>query len=180
MHVIIVYASVEGQTRKIARNVAGAVQSLEHDVSIFDSADIEDVDLGLADAVIVAAPVHIGDYPAAVTHWMAENAAALNGLPTAFVSVSLSAASTFEEEKRELDQLTQEALARTGWKPKAIHYAAGALRYTKYDYFKRLLMRYISAKEGGDTDTSQDHEYTDWDALAAFVREFLGQVKPKK
>lgn len=177
MHVIVVYASIEGQTRKIARNIAGSVQSLHHDVTVFDSSDIEDIDLGLADAVIAAAPVHVGNYPSTMMHWVTENADALNALPTAFVSVSLSAASMYEAEKRELAHLTEEALARTGWKPMAVHYAAGALRYTKYDYFKRLLMRYIAGKEGGDTDTSQDHEYTDWDALAAFAREFLAKLK---
>ncbi len=63
--------------------------------------------------------------------------------------------------------------AETGWHPAAVHHAAGALRYTKYDFLKRLLMRHIAAKEGGDVDTSEDHEYTDWEALAAFVQDVL-------
>ncbi len=177
MYVVIVFASVEGQTRKIARNMAGTVQSLGHDVTVFDAADIEDVDLDLAEAIIAAAPVHAGSYPSPLMHWLTENAKRLNVLPGAFVSVSLSAASVFEAEKRDLAGLTEDGLARTGWKPSAIHYAAGALRYTKYDYFKRLLMRYIAGKEGGDTDTAQDHEYTDWDALADFVGKFMAGAK---
>ena len=33
-------------------------------------------------------------------------------------------------------------------------------------------MRRIVAKAGGDTDTTRDYEYTDWDDLWAFARAF--------
>jgi menaquinone-dependent protoporphyrinogen oxidase len=32
-------------------------------------------------------------------------------------------------------------------------------------------MRVISRREGGDTDTSHDHEYTDWQAVEQFARD---------
>lgn len=173
MHVIVIYATVEGQTRKIARHIAGTVQSLGHDVTVFDAADLGDLDLGLADAVIAAAPVHIGKFPASFVQWVADHAAELNDRRTAFVSVSLGAASQFDAERREIAAIADEFHAETGWHPSGLHHAAGALRYTKYDFLKRLLMRHIAAKEGGDVDTSEDHEYTDWEALAAFVQDVL-------
>jgi menaquinone-dependent protoporphyrinogen oxidase len=37
-------------------------------------------------------------------------------------------------------------------------------------------MRRISAKEGGDTDTSRDYEYTDWAAVDRFARELVTRV----
>ncbi|MCB1426323.1 MAG: flavodoxin domain-containing protein [Zhengella sp.] len=173
MHVIVIYATVEGQTRKIARHVAGTVQSLGHDVTVYDAADLEDVDVAMADALIAAAPIHIGRFPAPFVQWIADHANALNGRKTAFVSVSLGMASQFEAEKREVAAMADAFFAETGWHPAAVHHAAGALRYTKYDFLKRLLMRHIAAKEGGDVDTSEDHEYTDWEALAAFVQDVL-------
>ena len=36
-----------------------------------------------------------------------------------------------------------------------------------------FVMRRIVSKEGGDTDTSRDYEYTDWAAVDAFAREFV-------
>ena len=125
------------------------------------------------DAFIAAAPVHIGRFPAPFVHWVKERADALNGKRSAFVSVSLGIASQFEAEKREIEAIGEAFFAETGWHPGAVHHAAGALRYTRYDFLKRLLMRHIAAKEGGDVDTSEDHEYTDWDGLAAFVTGFL-------
>lgn len=36
-----------------------------------------------------------------------------------------------------------------------------------------MLMRKISKAEDGDTDTTRDFEYTDWDALRVFVASFI-------
>ncbi|MNC94612.1 Protoporphyrinogen IX dehydrogenase [menaquinone] [compost metagenome] len=54
---------------------------------------------------------------------------------------------------------------------------AGALPYSKYNWVKRWMMRRIVAKAGGDTDTSRDYEYTDWNDLRAFAKEFIQQSK---
>ena len=176
MHVVVVYATVEGQTRKIARNIAGTVQDSGNDVTVFDSADIGDVDLAIADALIVAAPVHAAMYPAALSHWIKSNREAINELPSAFISVSLAMASAFPEEHREIEDIANAFLNETGWKPTAIHQAAGALRYLKYDFLKRLLMRQFAKQEGGPLDTSKDHEFTDWDELASFISGFLSKA----
>lgn len=173
MHVVVLYATIEGQTRKVARNIAGTVQSAGHDVTVFDAADIDDIDLGAADALIVAAPVHVGAYPAALSHWLKTNSDAVNETRSAFVSISLAMASTFPEEHREIAQITKTFLENVGWKPAAVHQAAGALRYLEYDFLKRLLLRQFAKKEGGPLDMSKNHEFTDWDELSDFVNGFL-------
>lgn len=81
-------------------------------------------------------------------------------------------------EKREaasadVHRMIDEFLELTGWQPGKIQAVAGALLYTKYNFFLRLLMKRIAKAAGGDTDTSRDHEYTDWKALDHFVEEFL-------
>lgn len=67
-------------------------------------------------------------------------------------------------------------LAETGWRPARSASLAGALLYSRYGILKRLLMRLIVWREGGDTDASRDYEYTDWEAVEAFVRSFLDEV----
>ena len=49
---------------------------------------------------------------------------------------------------------------------------AGALPYTRYNWFIRLVMKRIAAKAGGDTDTTRDYEYTDWEDLRSFTEQF--------
>lgn len=43
-----------------------------------------------------------------------------------------------------------------------IELIAGALAYSKYSRPIKCVMQKIAKKTGEDTDTSRDHEYTDW------------------
>ena len=54
---------------------------------------------------------------------------------------------------------------------------AGAVPYTKYNWLKKWVMKRVVAKAGGGTDSTRDYEYTDWDDLRAFAREFAGRVE---
>jgi menaquinone-dependent protoporphyrinogen oxidase len=61
-----------------------------------------------------------------------------------------------------------------------IKLVAGALRYTKYNFFVRWMMKRIVAAAGGDTDTSRDYEYTDWQDLRAFADRFSAVVNVRR
>jgi menaquinone-dependent protoporphyrinogen oxidase len=65
-----------------------------------------------------------------------------------------------------------EFVERTGWRPREIHHAAGAFRFTEYDFLKRWAMKYIAFRRGQPTDASRDYELTDRAALAAFADRF--------
>ena len=54
---------------------------------------------------------------------------------------------------------------------------AGALPYTKYGWLKKWIMRRIVAKAGGDTDTTRDYEYTDWNDVREFARAFAQRLE---
>jgi menaquinone-dependent protoporphyrinogen oxidase len=176
MHIVIVYGTTEGQTRKIASFVTERLRSAGHAVEIHDAADLpRDYDLPACDRVVVAASLHGGRYQAPVVHFAARNRERLNALPAAFVSVSLSAAGDSEEDRRGLDQCVERMIAETGWRPDAVEHVAGAFRYTEYDFLKRWAMRYIAWRKGQPTDTARDHEYTEWDGLIRFVERFAGE-----
>lgn len=117
--------------------------------------------------------LHRGGYQRGVRRWVALHASALRERPTAFVSVCLGVLERNPNTDREIDAIMARFFALTGWTPSVRKLVAGALPYTKYNWFKRYLMRRIVAKAGGDVDTSRDYEYTDWNDLRAFAREFL-------
>jgi menaquinone-dependent protoporphyrinogen oxidase len=52
----------------------------------------------------------------------------------------------------------------------------GALRYTQYGFLKRFLMKQISRRHNGPTDTSRDYEFTDWQRVDRFVERVLRRV----
>ena len=175
MKVLIVYGTTEGHTRKIARFMEDVLQDAGHKASIADATE-EPPNPKDYDAIIIGGSIHIHKYQSAVTHYIAKHVAVLNKMPGAFISVCLAVASGIDEEHREAEKITNDFLTQTGWKPLLTAQVAGALKYTQYDYFKRLIMKMIAKREGRATDTSQDYEYTNWDAVKKFVLEFADKA----
>lgn len=175
--VLVVYGTTEGQTRKIAEFITQALKARGVKVDLVDSAaeDAAQVQPVYA-AAIVCGSLHQHKYQASLLRFLEDNRAWLAGLPAAFVAVSLSAALKDNQSRDELRAIAEAFYRETGWTPAITRHVAGALRYTQYDYFKRLIMKLIAKQQGGDTDTSHDHEYTDWDDLTRFVDEFLAAV----
>ena len=179
MKILIVYGTTEGQTRKIARFMEDVLQDAGHKVAIADATE-EPPDPNAYDAILIGGSIHVGKYQSPVTHYITHHVATLNKMPGAFFSVCLAVASDMEEEHREAEKITSDFLQHTGWKPRMSTQIAGALKYTQYDFFKRLLMKMISRREGRTTDVSQDYEYTNWDAVKQFVLEFADKHLLKK
>ena len=122
--------------------------------------------------VVVAASVHAGGYQASVRSWVRTHAPILQERPTAFVSVRLGVLQQQPRVRRDLDAIIDRFVKETGWVPTTTKIVAGALLYTRYSWIKRLVMKRIARKAGGDTDTTRDHVYTDWNDLRAFAEEF--------
>lgn len=173
MNILICYATTEGQTRKIAQAMTETAIEAGHRATCIDATIVEDDEIERHDAVIMAGSVHIGHYQSALVHRISTWLDKLKTKPNAFVSVSLAAASDDQDDLEGIEVCAQKLFEHTGWTPDHVHHAAGAFRYTQYDFFKRWAMRFIAMQKGASTDTSHDTEYTDWDALKRFTREFL-------
>jgi menaquinone-dependent protoporphyrinogen oxidase len=89
-------------------------------------------------------------------------------MPSAFFSVSASAAGG-EAMRADVFRLLAEFRTDTGWYPALAEGIAGAIAYTKYDPLVRWQLRRICAEVGGPTDTSCDHELTDWAQVRRFA-----------
>ncbi|MGY6661025.1 MAG: flavodoxin domain-containing protein [Glycocaulis sp.] len=177
--ILMAYATTEGQTRKIAQAVADSVKRLGEEAVLVDLAAVpKALDPAEFDAVFVAASLHAGRYQSAARHFVKSNADKLAARPTAFISVSLSAAAGEHSDAESAEACTRKFLHEAGWTPKAIHQAAGALRFTQYDFFKRWIMKQI-AKSQGHAASGDDVEFTDWQALETFVNHFLRADSPQ-
>ncbi|MGZ6125951.1 MAG: flavodoxin domain-containing protein, partial [Myxococcales bacterium] len=78
--------------------------------------------------------------------------------------------------QREVAKTFRHFVDRTGWRPNARLAVAGALPYSRYTPWTRLVMKFISWMTGGDTDTSRDYEYTDWEQVEDFARRFASAL----
>lgn len=172
-HILIVYGTTDGHTRKIAQVLAEDLRANLCCVDIVDAAGmLRDQSPEGYDGVIVAASVHIGDYQKTVTRWVAHHAPMLNIMPSAFLSVSLAVVERRAQARTEIITIMERFLERSGWRPTMTRMVAGALLYTRYGWLKRHMMKRIVEKAGGDTDTTRDYEYTDWNDLRDFAGEF--------
>ncbi len=176
MKVLIVYGTTEGQTRKISQFMEAILKDSGHEVTVANASETPPSPSSY-DAVIIGASIHIHKYQSAVVHYIKRHSEALNKMPGAFFSVCLAIASDLEEEHKEAKKITTDFLEHIGWKPVMTTQVAGALKYTQYGFFTRLIMKSIAKREGRTTDTSKDYEYTDWNAVREFVKEFAVRIK---
>ena len=173
MKLLVLYATTDGQTRKIARHVADALADLGLAVELLDARDTEGLDLSRFDRAILAGSLHAGGYQKTLAAFAQANAAALNAMPTLFLAVSLSAAGSDADDWAGLRACLAAFEAATGWTPGQTAHVAGAFRFSEYDFFRAWAMKRIAAQKGETVDPHRDKEYTDWPALTKTVAEWL-------
>jgi menaquinone-dependent protoporphyrinogen oxidase len=169
--ILVVYGTTDGHTAKVAGAISETLHRTGAVVDVHTADDPAPAPDGY-DAIVVAASVHAGHYQKPVEKWVRAHAAALSRKPAAFVSVCLGVLQHDEQVQRDLQAILDRFLQATGWRPTVVKFVAGALPYTHYGWLRRLVMRRIVAKAGGDTDTSRDFEYTDWNDLRHFAVDF--------
>lgn len=171
--VLLAYGSTEGQTAAVADRMADVLESEGHDaVVVHAKHPPAELNPGAYDGVIVGASVHMGSHQAYVVDFVRTHREALNRLPSGFFSVSLTAAYPNEADREPAREMLESFLAETEWEPDATLLVGGALAYSQYGLLKRVVMRRVGGRASGDTDTSRDYEYTDWDAVESFATEF--------
>lgn len=173
MKVLVLYGTVEGQTAKVAGFVADQVRALGHEADLQDSDAPEPVEFGDVDAVILAGSVHQRRHPRHFEALLAGLKEDLSRRKTLLLSVSLNAA--FGEGREEAQEYVTELKMRTGFEPDSEMLVAGAVRSSEYDYFAMQVIRHVVLR-GRKADDSGEHEFTDWEALAAGVEKFLGKA----
>jgi menaquinone-dependent protoporphyrinogen oxidase len=172
--ILIGYGTTEGQTARIAAHIAEVIRSHGIEAEAWDLKQSKDAGLDRHDAVIVGGSIHMGKHEDYVVDFVRKNRLKLEGLPSAFFSVSLAAHGDTANAEAYLARFEQE----TGWQPAQVGLFGGALLYRQYGFLKRLMMKKIvSDKPGGlSTDTSRDHVYTDWDEVERFAEAFLERL----
>jgi menaquinone-dependent protoporphyrinogen oxidase len=171
---LIVYGTTEGHTAKIAARMAAAIRAEGHEVDLRDARDVrKEAPAGEYDGILVGGSVHAGEHQSSLREFVKRNRELLERVPSAFFSVSLAAADADDDARAEIQHLIDRFVAETGWRPARVESIAGALVYTQYNFFIRHMMKII-VRRGGRTelDTSRDYEFTDWDAVDRFAREF--------
>jgi menaquinone-dependent protoporphyrinogen oxidase len=176
---LIVYATREGQTRRIAERMAVSLEARGRPVELLDaSAASGNLNFDLYAGVVLMGSVHAGRHEPELIAFAKKHRQALGPVPTAFLSVSLSEAGAENAratpEQRAQDRTKAERQVQTfvdesGLLPDHVQPIAGALAYTKYPRFLRLIVRWIAKRAGLPADASRDYDFTNYAELDRFT-----------
>jgi menaquinone-dependent protoporphyrinogen oxidase len=176
--ILLVYGTREGHTAHLADDIAITLEAESHRVDVRNllhdhpSADAYD-------AVVVGASVHAHGYEREVRHWVRAHRDELWSMPSAFFSVCLSSANRDTKSNAEVDAVIDSFVEDTGWKPRLVGRFAGAIAYSKYNWFiKRVIRRIVRHETNGQyQDMSRDYDLTDYDEVTAFAKTFADMVR---
>ena len=176
-NLLLIYGTTEGHTATIAKRIATVLQAEGHAVKVVGLTEDSVGAIADYDAVIVASSIYVGQPHAKIKAFVQAHHEALRTRPTAYAQVSLSTADPRPEKQAEAQTYADQFLQEMNWAPTRVALFGGALPFTRYGVFKRLLMRYLAKKPFGLTDTARDYDFTDWAQVEAFARAFSGDVE---
>lgn len=178
--VLIVYDSKHGQTEKISKFIRDRMTAQGHAVELLFAGHALPVAFSKYDGVIVGAPIYMRTYPRHVRSWVKTHAERLNTKPSAFFTVCLGVIQADERSQRDLVRIGEAFFARTGWYPKRRKVFAGAARFSQYNWFVKLIMKFFATRSGAILDADQDYEFTQWSQVTHFSDEFIHSLKMRK
>lgn len=174
MRLLIVYATSEGHTASIANFMADIAETKGLEVELWDSTTLtRPLTNKDWDAAIVGGSVHQGTHQMSLRAFVQNNLKLLRQLPSAFFSVSLSAAVKDDIHQEEALSYVTTFLEDVAWQPLATACFAGAIKHGEYDYFKEMVLRLLARQLGGEMVKASDVSYTDWQGVKTFVEDFL-------
>ncbi|MGL2994093.1 menaquinone-dependent protoporphyrinogen IX dehydrogenase [Flavobacterium sp. TSSA_36] len=168
--ILIVYASVDGMTKRICHYIQENLIQNNHAVDVVSIDDfnhaIEDYD-----KIIIASSIRYGKHHPKIITLIEGDAAVLNTKKSAFISVNLVAR---KPEKRAADTnpYVIKFLKTIAWKPELVGVIAGKLDYPHYGFWDRIMIQLIMWITKGPTDPHTVIEYIDWEQVDKFVKTF--------
>jgi menaquinone-dependent protoporphyrinogen oxidase len=165
---LFLYSSREGQTKKILNYIKE--EMAEFDCDIRDLHTVGDVDFAQYDKVLIGASIRYGHLNKKLYQFIEHNLTQLQSNKVAFFCVNLTARKEDQgKDTPEGSAYIKTFLKKSPWQPSLIGVFAGALYYPRYNFFDRTMIRFIMTMTGGETDTSKEVEYTNWQKVSLFT-----------
>lgn len=170
MKALILYSSRDGQTREIAAYIANTLKA-HQECDVINILHAQQIDWARYDRVLIGASIRYGHFQPAVTRFVKKHLAELQQRLSGFFSVNLTARKP-EKRTPQTNAYTRKFLLQSPWQPDSCAVFAGALRYPRYSWFDRVMIQFIMRMTGGETDRHKEVEYTDWQQVERFAKEF--------
>lgn len=175
--VLVAYASKEGHTEHIAHHVARKLEDLRQVTRLINLTSHEgEAGADDYDASIIAGSIHRGGFAAELTSFLMRHGPAIRAHPSAFLTVSLSAASHDADELAGLAEIADRFLFEAGWQPDFVEHVAGAVHDRQLNLIEKVVMHSVVRQHGQELEGSGNTDFTDWRQVDRFVKDFAGKL----
>ena len=169
MSCLLIYSSTDGQTKKICDVIKENLPN-KNLIQICTVDEAINLDINNYDQIILGASIRYGNYKSNLFKFIKNNIKILDKKKNAFFSVNVVARKT-EKNTPSTNPYIKKFLKKTCWRPKKIEVFAGKVDYPNYNFFNKLVIRFIMYITKGPTDISQSYEFTDWEKVKKFSKE---------
>ncbi|WP_299809790.1 menaquinone-dependent protoporphyrinogen IX dehydrogenase [uncultured Shewanella sp.] len=168
---LIIYSTVDGQTKAICEQIKKINQEQNAKVTLASLEEAETLGLAQFDKILVAASIRYGKHRPALYQFINRQHAVLDAKKNAFFTVNVVARKP-EKNTPETNPYMKKFLQLSLWQPQQLAVFAGKIDYPKYRLFDKVMIRFIMWMTKGPTDTSGTFEFTDWNKVDEFARAF--------
>ena len=176
--ILIVYATQRKNTEKIAFFIGQQLEQQGCQVALYDVEKIpSELHLNDYDGLIVGAPVMMGKFSPLIRKWVHRNAPYFYSKSIGFFSVCLGILDKNPKTQKNETKILKDFLSSTKLDPDVHAIFAGALNYSKYNVFLKLVMWWIAWRSGSQTSILKDYEYTDWKQVERFCESFVKDLR---
>lgn len=168
--VLLLHSSTDGQTIKILHYIEEQLGE-NYQCELQDLNQLPELDFSDYDRVLIGASIRYGHLNNKLYEFITRNQSALEQNKVGFFCVNLTARKEGKNTP-ETSIYMKKFLRKSPWQPKLQAVFAGALHYPRYSWFDRIMIQFIMRITGGETDTTKEVEYTDWDKVSQFAHQF--------
>lgn len=165
---LMIYSTVDGQTKKIFSAIQNIVER-QYECELISLDECQHIDMAIFDKIVIGASIRYGYLNKKLYKFITRYKAQLETKDNAFFCVNLTARKP-EKNTPETNAYMQKFLQLSPWQPKQQAVFAGALLYSKYNWWQTLIIQLIMRITGGSTDKSKDIEFTDWMQVEHFAK----------
>ncbi|KXO12437.1 Protoporphyrinogen IX oxidase, oxygen-independent, HemG [Moritella sp. JT01] len=165
---LVLYSTVDGQTLKIIKAIEESIANKYH-CEVMSLEECQHLDMAIFDKVVIGGSVRYGHLNKKLYQFVATHKAELEAKENSFFCVNLTARKA-EKNTPETNAYMQAFLEKSNWVPKQQAVFAGALLYSKYNWWQTLIIQLIMKITGGSTDKTKDIEFTDWAKVKSFAK----------
>ncbi|MGF1907833.1 menaquinone-dependent protoporphyrinogen IX dehydrogenase [Vibrio kasasachensis] len=168
---LFLYSSREGQTIKILKHIEA--QLSDYQCEIVDLHQVANIDFSTYERVLIGASIRYGKLNKKLYQFIESNLEQIITHKVAFFCVNLTARKEDQgKDTPEGSVYIKTFLRSSSWQPCLIGVFAGALYYPRYAWFDKMMIKLIMTLTGGETDTSKEVEYTNWEKVTLFADKF--------